>query len=360
MKKILFLCLMSLLISCGDDDSNGTSQSYNGPGSVWTLTETTAGYDIEVTEDNGDTISISATSSTLSNGFIELTVASASATGSASAPSVGEKAHAVEIPGVAFLLKPVDPNGETVPMVSAGSCPSSNFDANWIIGGRGYTSGDIVSGTKDWFGDISWDTSSGQATFTNQFDLETKSSLLGSPSVQTIGTCSGGMVQTSNINAYFTAAGVAIVQTNVGQSDESHIIGVPQGAISDITESYGEYIGFYFENLSGGDETHPATMTLTSDSSNHQMILNTLSGTSLTTSSLFDTIDFTTSDVNSPANGFVSGQFENCVSNGGDGTCQITCAGAGNVNGSGKTMIYCVGQHPSDEDRRITLLFISK
>ena len=50
-------------------------------------------------------------------------------------PSVGDQAYGVDIPGVVFLLKPLEANSEIVSMVSKGSCPTGDFNMNWIITG---------------------------------------------------------------------------------------------------------------------------------------------------------------------------------------------------------------------------------
>ena len=44
----------------------------------------------------------------------------------------GEKAYALEVPGYAMLLKPLD-SGQLISMVSAGACPEEDIEANWVI-----------------------------------------------------------------------------------------------------------------------------------------------------------------------------------------------------------------------------------
>lgn len=372
MKKLLMALLLGSLVfvSCGkedDDDSTTTSSanSYNGPGSEWTMSVSGTTYTINMT-DNSDSLEVTATGSDLSTGHTKLTVSSATAGGSASAPSAGDVAHGIEVPGVAYLLKPMDPSSETIAMVSSGSCPTSNFNANWVIGGRDYdvsSNSTATNTSKDWLGDISWNTSTGDATFSSQFSMEDTTDLLGTDQVQNVGVCDGGVVSTSSIKVYFTTAGVAIVTTNKDTSDESHIIAVPQTTLSNMSDLYGTYAGFYFEDLST-TASYASTGTFALDSgSTANLTVTQLSGEDLDTTSSFGTISFdTSSGLNSPANGFIRGSFGSCSANGSgsDGSCEVSCAAATNVNSSGKTLLYCVGQHPSDEDRRVTMLFVSQ
>lgn len=358
-----------VIISCGQDDESSTTSSstttYNGPGSEWTMSISGTTYTISMT-DGSDSLSVTTTGSDLTSGHKKLTVTSATAAGSASAPSTGDVAHAVEVPGVAFLLKPMDPDAETIAMVSSGTCPTSDFNANWVIGGRDYSVSSNSTATntsKDWLGDISWNTTTGDATFSSQYNMETTTDLLGTDQVQTIGTCSDGTVSTSSIKVYFTTAGVAIVTTNKDSADESNIIAVPQITLSSMSDLYGDYKGFYYEDLASPASYAASGTFALSSGTTANLTVNKLSGSDLDTSTSFGTVSFDTSTgINSPANGFIRGAFGTCSANGSgsDGSCEVSCAAATNVNSSGKVLLYCIGQHPSDEDRRVTMLFVSK
>jgi hypothetical protein len=111
-------------LGCGEnadeDDGSSSSQSYAGPGSEWSMTKTRSSYTF-VMEDGSDGLTVNATGETLSTGHTKLTVNSATATGSASKPSAGDVAHAVEVSGTAFLLKPMEANSETIAMIESGS-----------------------------------------------------------------------------------------------------------------------------------------------------------------------------------------------------------------------------------------------
>lgn len=121
--KYLILAIAALatgyVVSCSSDDSN-SSFAYNGPGSDWTMVRSGSTYTINKV-DGGDTLSIVATGTDLSTGHTKLVVDSASATGAETAPSPGAVAHALEVPGTAFLLLPTDPGAETIAMIRSGN-----------------------------------------------------------------------------------------------------------------------------------------------------------------------------------------------------------------------------------------------
>ena len=373
---ILILAISGLLLPLGcsenvEEDSSSSSVSSEGPGSEWGMTRTGSSYTFTM-EDGSDGLTINATGETLSTGHTKLTVTSSTATGSATGPSNGDVAHAIEVSGTAFLLKPMEANSETIAMVSSGSCPSSDFDANWVIGHRPSGGNKITDDAADWFGTITWNTSSGQASFPLQRAVEDggASGVGGEGGSQTLGSCSSGTVEASQscndgsttMKVYFTTSGLAIVATCVDDSvDESHIIGIPQpsSSIAAVTSLYGDYAGFMFD--ADADETYAVTGSFASGSGTSDMTVQVVTGNDLDTNGSSYTFEIAAAGVDDPGNGFLNGEFSTCSAGSveeADGTCEVVCAYAEDVNSSGKNMIYCVGQHPSDEDKRVTLLFV--
>ena len=125
---LLFACALP---GCGGGGSGaGAGSSYQGPGSHYLVALDDDGtFHIEISDDPSsaaDTI-VDGIYTRLATGFLDMTVRSASGV---DAPSPGDQAIALEIPGFALLLKPLDSNGEIIPMIEAGECPSSDFVAN--------------------------------------------------------------------------------------------------------------------------------------------------------------------------------------------------------------------------------------
>jgi hypothetical protein len=382
-RKSLFLFLLSLglsigISSCGDSNNSSStdpattgSYSYSGPGSKWEMSRTNTTYTIEM-EDGSDGIEVTASSETLSTGHIKLTITDASATGSATAPNNGDIAHAVEVPGAAFLLKPMEANAETIAMVVSGSCPTEDFVANWVIGKRPNGQKSVTEDSQDWYGSINYDVSASSATFPAYSSLELPSNAT-SGGASNFNACSNGKVEwTQNCSGgstdneiYFTQSGLMIVATCKGDtSDESHIIGIPQAEIANVSDIYGDYAGFAF--LENSDDTSAFSATIAADSGNDSKItFSVLSGNDLDTvdSTHVVTFDHTT-NLNSPADGFIRGTFTSSCTPGSDneadGTCDVACTVAQDMGDNDKNMLYCIGQDPSDEDKRVTMLLVEK
>ena len=131
MKKILFLLFATIfLTSCSSDDSSSTT-SYIGAGSEYSITFDEDSETFDLTESDSS-LSVSGSFTTLSTGFKKLTIGSVSGGGS-EVPSVGDSGYGIDIPGVLFLLQPLEANTEIIGMVSKGSCPVGDFNMNWII-----------------------------------------------------------------------------------------------------------------------------------------------------------------------------------------------------------------------------------
>ncbi len=378
------------MISCsgGGGSKTGTSNStfnYNGPGSEWTMTASGNSYTFNIDHGADGAISVDATSSNISaTGHILLTVDSASATGIQTAPLPGVQAYAVEIPGTAVILKPLSSNSETIITINSGSCPTSDFVANWVIGQRART--DRASDTgQDWFGAVNWSVTNDELYMPVYRSIEDP--LTGIPpggglgedaagaspvSISgAFGTCSNGKVEnyTNACNdggsiesdIYFTASGLIIVASCKDDSvDESHIIGMPQVAISGTTDLYGNYSGFlFFEGL----DTTALSAVVAADGGDHDVTLTLRSGSDLSTVDRTITVSIPNANLNAPANGMFHGTVDGACSNGDqpgfDGNCEVVCSTAANVNNSGRNLLFCVGQSPDDEDQRMTLLMVS-
>lgn len=269
MKKLLLagapvVLLGSLLMTkgCGDD-ARSTDQSYQGLGSIWTASFT-SGSNFTITYDSDADgtadMEVNGTYVEYSNQFRKLTVTSASGTG---APNAGEEAYGLEIPGFAFFLKPIGSgSSEPIVMVSSGSCPTSNFESNWII--AKYQDAGTPNANTDGFGSASFVVSGSNATgtidtwkFSDGTDIDD-----GSSNSITFQNCSNGTYtwdegggETGVFMA--TSNGGALVEPNGGI-----IFAAPQ-LNSTVTSSDwdGTYSGLVFAE-NDPDGTFPARVTL--------------------------------------------------------------------------------------------------
>lgn len=374
--KLSLISLLSIAIfSCGGGGSGegATGQSYIGPGSEWTMTRTGNTYNLVKTFGSAS-VSVTATGTTLGTGHTKLVVTSSTATGGGTPATVGDIVHGFDIPGVAFFLAASDSN-DVIVMVDAGNCPSSNFTANWIVREKAFNpgTGDTATSTNsDWFGDVSWNVSTGVMNSFSDYSLETNSALNSSPAGN-VGACANGTVTNAalKMKVYFTDAGMAIIVADKDDPSEAHLIAIPQQSVTSLSDFYGNYIGFSrADALGGGEEINAVTASFGSNGANADLAITPHSGNDLTIpGASMGTVSFNrSSGVNTPLPGFLRGAFGSCTGGGdaggatdvSDNICDVSCAIAKNVHNSGKNFIYCTGQRPADEDRSMTVFLVSQ
>jgi len=116
---------------CGSDEP--ASYTYNGAGSYYKATLNGDGtcnvLKYDDVESTTETQNIACTFERRADGFVVVTVTSATGT---NAPAAGQQGIAVEVPGMALLLVPIGGSGELIGMVQAGNCPTDNLNANWV------------------------------------------------------------------------------------------------------------------------------------------------------------------------------------------------------------------------------------
>lgn len=233
----LLIAALVTAVSCTKSNSSTTAASstgsYQGAGSRWTtnfLSDNT--FEIKkyatATATAAD-LTVNGTFTDLTSGFRKLTVTSASGSG---APAAGSAAYGIEVPGFAFFLKPVDSgDSEPIIMVNSGSCPTSNFNGNWIAGD--FENGNNTDDTQDAFGTASFtiNGASSSAVVTRR-TFVTGGTLTNSSLSFNSTNCSGGVLDAGGgVSKYLTTAGAALVHTSA-----SKIFAAPAGS-SDVTQS---------------------------------------------------------------------------------------------------------------------------
>lgn len=277
MKKItsLFLILVSavsvfIINGCSTASSGGGAgsgnYSYQGAGSKWTASFTSGTFVIEhytnatdstaATTVNGDYVDYA-------TGFRKLTVTSASGAG---APTAGTEAYGFEVPGFAFFLKPIGSDSEPIVMVQSGSCPTTNFDANWIVAKRDNAS---LDDTSDTFGSATFtlDGGSPNASIT-QLSAVTANNL-GTQAVPLTTACSSGLLTLSpgggeTVDMFFTTNNGALVHS-YGPGHDSIIFAAPKHtAAVTQAEMAGTYSVLVFDDTRVTDKLFPAQLTIPS------------------------------------------------------------------------------------------------
>ena len=367
MKRALMgsLCILSVLTfsfymsGCSSDDSPGvTSTNYSGPGSKWDVTLNSDNtFVITYAESVGSAVAmtVNGTYATTTSGFLKLTVTSATGT---DAPSAGDQAYAMNIPGFVTMLKPLDPGSEIIPMLAIGSCPTSAVDFNWTVTSHVEqgTAVDMTTG-RDLFGTATFNGST-DLEVTERFDLGNNP--LGGNTPMS-GTCSNGIINLpdDNVAIWLSPSGAGLVQvvdqngTPADPSDDrdSVIVAMPQAAITDLSNLDGEYIGIVFNDGSGGDKTSPVWLSF--------------DATGTTEAGGFSDVDAGTKDtgnitltgmtVDTPSDGFFTATL-----NDGGPTAPMACQAVVGVNGTSQNLIFCVGTEAGDNTSLYTVLLISQ
>ncbi len=379
MKNLIFLLILSALtfVGCGDDEtptvSTPSTTSYIGStsgGSVginalsslgrssssedinmYSITLSSAGTFV-ITTATG--LEVNGTYTTLSSGFVKLTVTSASGD---NAPEAGAIAYGLNVPGLIFFLAPVDGDGEIIPMVTSGVCPSSSQDFLWSMAGAKDGAQNALTnscnGTSTFGLDIVGRATIDADTLTvsEKYDIcngvpTEGSSELGFSCDSGIGT----VTNSGNLDAlmYLTAGGGAIVKTSPGTDDEKTIValsGEDSLAISDLD---GNYAGIVFvENSGSGDSLYSVVATIADD----KLVVSEWDVENNTASTDPEAIAATvhTFTSNTPTDGMIYGKLD-IDSDQTDNSIYafVTCQADKNANSSGKNVIVCVGQAPND------------
>ncbi len=352
------LFLQACSSSSGGGSTQGTAQDYSGPGSKW---------DINLAIDGTFNIihypSIGATSdytvqgdyTRQSSGFITLTVTGGSGTGG---PSVGSEAWAVEVPGYAFLLRPVD-DDQLVAMVTSGACPTADFDANWVVvkkddNQNGNAGADLAN--NDFFGTFNYDFATTTASLP---ELRALSSGFPSitPDIFPTGSCSGGIMEIGDAAMYLTVTGGAIVHIGVDTpddtTDDSFIFALTQKAITNVNNLDASYAGILFDDSMGiGQQISPVKLTCTSGSCAGSLVSNVTTGAAVQGATAEVEL---TGTVDSIAPGFITGT----ISYDGTVTGNLACMADIDALSTGKKIISCVGQSPNDNEAMFNVIFVS-
>ena len=362
-KSILTFFLVFLLAACSSEDSSETT-SYVGPGSEYSITFDDGSATFDLTESDSG-LNVTGTYTTLSTGFKKLTVGAVSGS---LGPSIGDEGYGVDIPGVVFLLHPLEEDSEIIAMVSKGTCPSGDFNMNWIVtsieSDANLTNSCDTGGTGlDALGTVSFNSSTSVGTLPEKYDICNQN--VGSFDLGTISCSSGIGVPSSDESArmYLTNNGGAIVRIDDGDTTDGEqiIVALPNDSITNLAALDGDYIGLVMseEDDSGSSVTRVFNGQATIESGVMEFDeIDPETGAIITTNSVNGTLTFPEGNINTPNDGFVTGTYD--LDTGGVTNKKTSCMFNENIYDSGKNFIFCVGQDPTDDNRHFNALFISK
>jgi len=363
------LIALAIFFGCAsdsDDDSSSstassdTSVTYKGPGSIWTLDVSGDSFTLTEEEDTSVLVTAEGSYTKTTTGFASLTVSSSSGT---NALDAGDKAIGVDIPGIAFLLKPMSDNSPVITFVKYGECPSENVEANWVKTKSNSRDASLGNGDADssygspdaWAGQFNFDVSSSVATIPVSWSITNTSGdefPVFFDTSETLGTglCDKGILEISEASGttrlFMTENGGAIVDITGTQS----VIGFNKQTISTAEEIDGDYIGFVFFGAQG--KVYPLSAT----STNGTMVVDALSDdTESISQSAVGTVN--NYQINTPANGFVKVTLDDSVSR------PMVCNFNSSIGSSNKKILFCVTQDTdqgSTSYKHFNVLLVSK
>lgn len=324
---------------------------YNGPGSKWdVILNADNTFEVTVRENANSPIQLTVNGdySRATSGFTLLTVDSATGNG---APNQGDIAYALEVPGYAFMLRPLDAdNDQITPMIESGACPSADFNANWVVVKKS-NNAPANDATRDFFGTFSYDATLGGATIPSRFALASDFASLGSAGFSE-GTCNEGLMFVDDAQMYLTSSGGGIVQTSISDEDESNFIfALPQDTVNNIANLDGDYSGLLFDKSHSdpADRISPVYLSCLAGACTGQIVTDVTNGTLSN-----ETVNILLGNVvDTPSAGFVTGTI---------GAGSLACMVDLDAANSGKNVVNCVGQSPGSgqQDSMFNVLLVSR
>ncbi len=332
-------------------EGSGSAMSYNGPGSVWDVELDDGDFTITMRENLAAEVALTITGDYVrhDSGFLVFTVGDSLGT---DGPSAGDQAWAIEVPGYALLLKPMAAGSDQlIPMVSAGSCPDADFQANWVIVKKASDAA-ADDADRDFFGTFAYTAATGTASLPSRRALANDFQDGGAANL-TGGDCAEGIMSVEDAVMYLTSNGGAIVHTGVSTpADSSFIFALTQKAIADTASLDGEYAGVLFDESSAdGEKIAPVALECSAGICSGTLVTDVVTGA---TSPETVTVTLSgTADV--LGNGLVTGTIASGADSG-----NLACMADNDVLGGGRKMISCVGQSPGDNANMFNVLFVSK
>lgn len=331
-KSLVFIVTISLTLlavySCSGRGAS-ESDSYIGPGSDWRTT---------INNDGSFTFVEAIASLTLTGSwqpqvgpFKKFTVETSSNTGSV---AVGSEAFGLDIPGVAFILKPLS-GTQMISMVKSGECPTDDGTMNWIItkydGAPDFSSVDL-------FGTFQFTAASNSATLPYKYKLD--GTVFGTSDSLGSFNCADGKATVAGGTMYLHEVG-ALVNTTSNQ----FIIGFLQSEIGQISNLDDTYYGLLFQESTGSVQTVKGVLT-----ANTLTVTDIDTSTGLTNGTV--SASLTVNAVDTPQNGFVQMTI---------GSDTVRCMANPDIASSGKKLLFCVAKDPAGTTTQLyNLLLITE
>lgn len=329
--------------------------AYSGPGSKWDFDLAADGtFSIERRAGVGAQVdmTIAGAYSRLDSGFMKLTVDSSTG---ANAPANGDTAWALEVPGYALLVKPMQAGSDQmIAMVASGTCPTGDLNANWVLVKQD-VGRDTSDSSADYTGTFSYNATSGTPELPSKYSITDPLTNLGSFPLSS-GSCVDGILSFSVATLYLTDNGGAMVHTFgndlTTEDDDNFIFALKQKVITNISAMDGDFVGMLFDETGDpGNKVVPISLSCTSGTCTGGNVTDIVTGAVDATNSVTVALSGT---VDAPSAGFITGTISTATSTG-----KLTCMIDVDASGTGKKIGSCVGQAPGDITKMFNVMFVS-
>ncbi|MCB1197876.1 MAG: hypothetical protein KDK51_05840 [Deltaproteobacteria bacterium] len=341
----------------GDSIARTETITYSGPGSFMKATLNADGTgSIEIREMHTDVDPLMTVAVDFEEvddtGVLEFTVTGVDPEDIDDGPTIGAKAHAIEILGFGLFMLPLG-GDEILPMLTAGDCATEDFTANWIQAQGGGDS-DASSEDRDFFGTFSYDISenTGEVTSKNALtDGFPDIAVEGQESIT--GSCENGLMSLEEDGdpvalMFLTDNGGAIVQTfELNEETEefetgSAIVAFPK-QVNSIEGLEGTFRGILFQ---GGENNN-------SEDANNFFVEMTFddagqgTGRQVTQVNPWETGD-DAATISLAASDIGDGWYTGTLDVPDEASANIACSFIENIEDSTTDALLCVGQSPGD------------
>ncbi len=370
-----FLCCVGLLLCLSGcklgfqptDDSDGdgddsddptTSVSFIGTGadSTWLLDITdNESFDLALKPQPDGTLRVSVDGDyeDLSSGFSRLRVRTANG---ANAPALETSLPALRLDDHLFLLRHWDNSGRLLPFIPDGGCPTQPFTANWIQ--LGTPANDLANdAATPFFGVLSHNPVDEEIAITHRHALTEEFPDLGAAEDLATGACEEGFAQRDDDHFFFADNGTALINRNIGTSEESLWLALPDTAIS-AADLDGSYIGFWMDNgRAAGDRLWSVTMECAAGDCPVKRITDISNLNSLSNQGF--QIELDEEALDQPQPGFIPGTTETFIE-AITYVRQLACIASDDFNNTGSKLLVCVGQSPFNIRVTVSGFFIAQ
>jgi len=293
----------------------------------------------------------------LESGFLKMTVDSADGT---DGPAPGDQAYALDIPGFAFVLHPLDSESDDLHlMVAAGECPESAMDGNWVMV-RDEENVPATDPEAPFFGTFYFDPSTQVAKIPSMYSLVDFAER-GTTEPADGAECANGVVDLPDADMFVTESGIMTVRLRAGdQGFNKFIFGVPNEQTDGLSALNGEYAGLAFNSRDEtGQKIMPVHTTCDAGTCTGAEVTDIESGTVATDG----TVEISLNEPNSPALGMVTGTITQVTkqetTDGQVTSSHIACAASTKVLDTDRTILSCVGMSPDNPEAMFSVLMTS-